>query len=104
MSEAVSRETLLERIEELEQRVDALESRGSHTNDVRDPRDSAVLWRLSPGDVYRASDIITLYQHHTDIKNEETAKKRLRSLTSQGAFEFIRPGVWCYTGGDDDGA
>lgn len=94
---------LEERVDELESQLD--ESQSPTTSDsvgVVDSRDQAVLDHLGEGDVVGVSGLQKVYRAHTDIRNKRTLKNRVQTLTNRPEFEWLAPGKWRYTGGDDD--
>lgn len=98
---------LLQRVEELEEKVDELESGSNSKSKSRNvsgagPRDQAVLDQLDVGEVVTVGNLRQLYQMHTDIRTKSTLKNRVRTITNRPEFEFVSPGKWRYIGGDDD--
>lgn len=97
-------EALHKKVNELEDRVDELESQlddGGASSTGVGSRDQAVMAQLDVGDVVGVGDIKQLYRIQTDIRNNKTLKKRIKSLKKRP--EFVRVGhmQWRYTGGED---
>jgi len=87
-----------EKIAELEERIERLEQiveRGAVPNmsdesdapDNLDSRDAAVVGELEHGRSYSVSQLRRLYKQHTDIRNDSTAKERVKSLVQNDFFQ-----------------
>lgn len=98
---------LRDRVDDLERRLDRLESDGSAAADtsqpgVSDHRDAAVVDALEHGQVVNASDLHALYRKRTDICDSDTSRQRVKQLVTNGPFGRVGPGParWRYTGGE----
>lgn len=77
--------------EGLKARVRALEAdqeeRDVSPSDGLDSRDAAVLDALDHGESYTGMRIKHFYKKHTDIRREDTAKERAKTLTKKDCFQ-----------------
>ncbi|WP_323192391.1 hypothetical protein [Halostella sp. PRR32] len=92
----------LSRVNDLEQRVDELEDSGEPNSEAAgyDSRDSAVVGHLEPGEPVEIKTLRQLYRRHTDIRADDTLKKRIQGLVAGPDFRIARAGVILY---DPDG-
>ncbi|WP_135535400.1 hypothetical protein [Halostella pelagica] len=97
----------LSKVDELEQRVDELEettdAAASGGRDF-DDRDSAVVERLDPGEAVPVGRLRKLYRRHTDIRSEDTLKKRIQGLVASPDFAIAGVGEIHYDPDGGDGA
>lgn len=96
---------LRRRIEDIEDRVEELESGSSSSvgsSGGPGHRDQAVIDQLESGDIVTVSGLKKLYRTNTDIRSERTLKNRVKSLTNRPEFDWTAPGKWRYNEGDSD--
>lgn len=90
---------LRKRVAQLEDIVEELQSaaggESSSPSDVgfADDRDRAVLDALEPGDVVTPPKLGALYRKHTDVRNKQTTRSRVESLTASPKFERLKQGT-----------
>jgi len=87
---------LLDRIAQLEQRLDKLESEQEAEVSTAGHRDSAVLERLEAGEAVTVREFQSLYRRHTDMVNSSKIADRIRGLVSRPEFEQCGRQVWQY--------
>lgn len=97
---------LLDRIDDLEERVEELESGGSTASSGSsgwgDSRDQAVLAKLEVGEGYDPGHLRQLYKSETDIKNKSTLKSRVTDLKNGGLFVYEGYSTYVYQGDVDE--
>lgn len=103
---------LRDEYEELYDRVGELEAVAAATEvdvggpyfDRRDRDVLGVLLQQRPERV-TSKDLQNLYKKHTDIRQKETLKERVKNLVKRGPFDKIDHAEWRYRGGSaDDGS
>lgn len=57
---------------------------------------------VSPGETVTRGELGDIYRRITNLRQSSTITDHVKDLTKQGPFEFVKPGVWTYTGGDGD--
>lgn len=98
-------EHLLEIISHMDARIKRLESMADPDFDKPlsydfDGYDEPVMQALAESnpDTVTLDEFKTLYRRHTEIKNDETIRRRVKSLVKIGPFENERPGRWLFLG------
>lgn len=101
-------EDLLDVVQHMHTRINRLESMADPDFDKPlsyefDAYDEPVMHALSESDpdTVTMDEFKTLYRRHTDIKNDETIRSRVKSLVKIGPFENERPGRWRFLGFPD---
>lgn len=99
---------LADRIDTLEQRVEALDAKiqtnETKTDGTLDNYDASVLSELDPGDTVTLNSLQTKYQR-AGIVQKRTIQQRVKRLTNMPYFEGVGHGRWRFTGrenGDGD--
>ncbi|QLK25434.1 hypothetical protein HYG81_15295 [Natrinema zhouii] len=93
----------LSKVQDLEERVAELEGDDGESVDDDydyDDRDSAVIEHLVAGEFVTVSQLRRLYRRHTDIRSDDTLKKRIQGLVAGPDFEIAGVGEIRY---DPDG-
>lgn len=92
----------LAEVQDLQERVAELEAGEEPTDETveYDDRDNAVIEHLEPGEPVKIAELRRLYRRHTDIRGDDTLKKRVRGLVAGPDFRIARAGEIVY---DPDG-
>ncbi|WP_455448286.1 hypothetical protein [Natrinema thermotolerans] len=93
----------LAKVQDLKERVAKLEALHEDSIDEAadyDDRDAAVIEHLEPGEPVKVTRLHKLYRRHTDIRADDTLKKRVRGLVAGPNFRIARAGEILY---DPDG-
>lgn len=93
---------LRQRIADLEERLDEVESSSSTKTGGSGPgdhRDNAVIEQLVEGKQYRLNQVARLYREHTDVRNRKTAKERAKTLVEGRTFAIVGTDNFRFRGG-----
>lgn len=86
---------LRQRVDRLERRVSELEqlldrdaqNPSAESSDGLDSYDAAVVGTLEHGESYTRRELMKFYMRHTNIRREDTAKRRTKQLVQRDFFQ-----------------